>query len=341
MNRQQYAEMLKHINQVRVERGDTSACIAEYVKRYKFVYVYNDSIFKKIFGNPENEKMSCAFLNAILKLDGPDCITKLSFVDPSVPGGPFVKTITSDLVAKDQRADRIVIEVQHQYDSTYKDRLVFYTARHTSQNRMPGDSYCLRNMNFIALQMFDSFPASSKYRHTVQLRNQDNEVFFEKETLTIIEIAKFCKGNYEFDDSRLASWLRLIENINNEKSVDAQGNPFVECLQNSAKLCNFSEDYLLTEAKDMTDVDYEKYIERKKARAEGLAEGRAEGLTEGRAEGRAEGHAEGRKEGRVEGRVEGRMEAKKDLAKNLKKMGMTDSVIAEATGLSEEEVAGL
>ena len=128
MNRQQYAEMLKHINQVRVERGDTSACIAEYVKRYKFVYVYNDSIFKKIFGNPENEKMSCAFLNAILKLDGPDCITKLSFVDPSVPGGPFVKTITSDLVAKDQRADRIVIEVQHQYDSTYKDRLVFYTA---------------------------------------------------------------------------------------------------------------------------------------------------------------------------------------------------------------------
>lgn len=87
MNRQQYAEMLRHINQVRVERGNTNACIAEYIKRYKYVYVYNDSIFKKIFGNPENEKISCAFLNAVLKLDGPDCITKLNFVDPSVPGG--------------------------------------------------------------------------------------------------------------------------------------------------------------------------------------------------------------------------------------------------------------
>ncbi len=199
------------------------------------------------------------------------------------------------------------------------------TARHTSQNRMPGDSYCLRNMNFIALQMFDTFPASSKYRHTVQLRNQDNEVFFEKETLTIVEIAKFCKGNYEFDDSRLASWLRLIGNINNEKAIDSRGNPFVECLQNSAKLCNFSEDYLLTEAKNMTDVDYEKYIERKKARAEGLAEGRMEG----------------RAEGREEGRLAGRAEAKKETAKNLKNVGMAASVIAEAVGLSEEEVVGL
>lgn len=75
----------------------------------------------------------------------------------------------------------------------------------------------------------------------------------------------------------------------------------------------------------MTDVDYEKYIERKKARAEGLSKGRAEGLVEGRAE----------------GRVEGRLEAKKDLAKNLKKIGMAVSVIAEVTGLSEEEVFGL
>lgn len=317
MNRHQYAEMLKHINQVRIERGDTHACIAEYVKRYRFAYVYNDSVFKKIFGNPENEKMSCAFLNAILKLDGPDCITRLGFIDPTVPGGPFVKTITSDLVACDQRADRIVIEVQHRYDSTYKDRLVFYTARHTSQNRMPGDFYCLRNLNFIALQMFDTFPDSPKYRHTVQLKNQDNEVFFEKETLTIVEISKFCKGTYEFDDSRLASWLRLIESINNEEECDSRGNPLVECLQKSAKLCNFSEDYLLTEAKNMTDIDYEKYIERKEARAEGHAEGLAEGL------------------------AEGRLEARKEMAKSLKNIGLELSVIVETTGLSEKEIAGL
>lgn len=67
----------------------------------------------------------------------------------------------------------------------------------------------------------------------------------------------------------------------------------------------------------MTDVDYEKYIERKKAREEGLAEGREEG------------------------RLAGRAEAKKETAKNLKNLGMAVSVIGEAVGLSEEEVVGL
>ena len=39
----------------------------------------------------------------------------------------------------------------------------------------------------------------------------------------------------------------------------------------------------------MSDHNYELYVEKKNARAEGLAEGRAEGRVEGRAEGRVEG----------------------------------------------------
>lgn len=38
MNREQYAEMLNRINAVRVEGGDVAACIAEYRKKYKYVY---------------------------------------------------------------------------------------------------------------------------------------------------------------------------------------------------------------------------------------------------------------------------------------------------------------
>lgn len=38
----------------------------------------------------------------------------------------------------------------------------------------------------------------------------------------------------------------------------------------------------------MSDHNYELYVEKKQARAEGLAEGRAEGLAEGRAEERAD-----------------------------------------------------
>lgn len=50
---------------------------------------------------------------------------------------------------------------------------------------------------------------------------------------------------------------------------------------------------------------------------------------------------EGRAEGRVEGRAEGQQEERVKNAGNLKKLGVSLKVIAQATGLSPEEVATL
>lgn len=47
---------------------------------------------------------------------------------------------------------------------------------------------------------------------------------------------------------------------------------------------------------------------------------------------------EGQMEGRMEGREEGRMEERLSNARNLKKMGVSAEIIAQATGLSVEEV---
>lgn len=329
MNREQYAGMLSRINEVRVAGGDVAACIAEYRKKYKYVYVYNDSCFKKIFGATANRGIAASFLNATLKLEGANCVRTLDFVDPSVPGGPFVKSVTSDLVALNQDKNRIVIEVQHKGDSEFKDRLVFYTACHTLQNKVPGEFYKLRKMDFIALQMFDTYSDSSDYRHCVQLKNQNNELFFGKHALTIVEVRKFIEGDYKEDDSRLAHWLRAIECVNNECEEGPVGNPYWKDLQNAAKLCNFDMEYLLTEAKYMTDIAYEMNIERKEARAEG----RIEGLAEGRAEGRSEGLAKGRAEGRIE--------SLRKVVKNMLAEKIPVLQIAKITGLSESEILKL
>ena len=66
MTKEQYAEMLRDISETHKIGGDISACIAKYRKRYKFVYIYNDTIFKLIFGNPQNMELTANFLNAIL-----------------------------------------------------------------------------------------------------------------------------------------------------------------------------------------------------------------------------------------------------------------------------------
>ena len=42
--------------------------------------------------------------------------------------------------------------------------------------------------------MFNGFPESSNYRHTIRLKNQDNEVYFDKQTITLVETPKFSTG---------------------------------------------------------------------------------------------------------------------------------------------------
>ena len=277
--------MLKDISETSKNGGDVSACIAKYRKIYNYVYIYNDNIFKLLFGTRENEPIAVDFLNAVLKLDGGDCIEHVTFVDPSLPDA-FAKSITSDIVALDQRQDRIVLEVQHVGGESFKGRLVYYASKHTIASRVKCDDYKFHNLNLISLQMFDGFPDSPNYRHCVRFKNDENVVYYDKETITLVEVPKFLENKYETDNSRLAQWLRVFDGLNNECPVPVPEGSHFALLQEKAKLSIFTEEYLVSEAKKMADRNYELYVEKKQARAEGHAEGKAEGRAEGRVEGR-------------------------------------------------------
>ena len=57
--------------------------------------------------------------------------------------------------------------------------------------------------------------------------------------------------------------------------------------------------------------------------------------------GREEGRKEGKEEGIKEGREEGLKEGRSKIAINLIRLGASCEIIAQATGLSEEEVSRL
>ena len=61
----------------------------------------------------------------------------------------------------------------------------------------------------------------------------------------------------------------------------------------------------------------------------------------GREEGREEGRKEGKEEGIKEGRAEGSKDERSKIAINLIRLGASCEIIAQATGLSEEEVSRL
>ena len=78
--------------------------------------------------------------------------------------------------------------------------------------------------------------------------------------------------DYDFDKSRIAQWLRVIEGLNEENPVPVPEGSLFARLQEKAKLSIFTEEFLVSEAMNMSDRLYEMYVEKKHARAEGRAD---------------------------------------------------------------------
>lgn len=134
-------------------------------------------------------------------------------------------------------------------------------------------------------------------------------MFYEKQTITLVEIPKFLKGNFTKDNSRLALWLRFFESLNDETVGNAVIDPMFRLLQERAKLSTFTNEFLVSEAMKMGDHNYELYVEKARAREEGLSEGRAE--------------------------------ARREMAKGLRDAGVSISLISKQSGLSENEILAL
>jgi hypothetical protein len=183
-------------------------------------------------------------------------------VNPFIPGELGYHSVEPDILLTNDRGeknprDRISIEVQHEDNySLFKDRLVLYVARLTNNMVKQGEVPQLENLHVVSFQFFDAFAKSPNYRHTVQLRNQEQEVYFDRQTVTLVEVAKFLKNakDYVGDNCRLTQWLRAIDTLNREADFSEFANdPVFKVLQNEVKLCNFSSRYLMTV--DMSDFD--------------------------------------------------------------------------------------
>ena len=77
------------------------------------------------------------------------------------------------------------------------------------------------------------------------------------------------------------------------------------------------------------------------ARESGREEGREEGHKVGKEEGLKEGRKEGKEEGIKEGREEGSKDERSKIAINLIRLDASCEIIAQATGLSKEEISRL
>ena len=260
MTREEFAQFLGKLREINNNGGDIDAFVKEY--EHRNVYFYNDGCIKKILASEKNLTLTTDLVNAALCLIGSDRIENPKLVNPFIPGELGYRSVEPDILLTNDRdgdvpRDRISIEVQHEdNNSLFKDRLVLYVARLTSNMARKGKTPRLENLNVVGFQFFDAFPESANYRHTVQLRNQEQQVYFDRQTVTLIEVEKFFRNAERFadDSSRLAQWLRAIDTLNREADFSEFANdPVFKVLQNEVKLCRFSSRYLMIV--DMSDFD--------------------------------------------------------------------------------------
>ncbi len=259
MKREEFAKFLGELKIVNDKGQDTDAFIKKY--EHRNVYFYNDGCIKKILASEKNLILTTDLVNAALNLIGSDRIENPKLENPFIPGELGYHNIETDIMLTNDRGegvprDSVSIEVQHVGGNLYKGRLVLYVSRLTSSMVKKGEPYRLDNLNVVSFQFFDAFADSPNYRHTVQLKNQEQRVYFDQQTITLIEVAKFLKKAKDFanDNSRLAQWLRAIDTLNREADFSEFANdPVFKVLQNEVKLCNFSSRYLMHV--DMSDFD--------------------------------------------------------------------------------------
>ena len=266
MTREEFANFLKQLKTANDNGQDIDAIVKEY--EHRNVYFYNDGCIKKILASEKNLMLTTDLINAALNLVGSDRIENPQLVNPFIPGEIGYRSVEPDLLLTNDRdngapRDRISIDVQHENnDSLYSDRLVLYVARLTGSMEKPGDFTPLENLHVVSFQFFDAFKGSPNYLHTVQLRNQEQRVYFERQTVTLIEVNKFLKQKEKFegDNSRIALWLRAIDALNRETNCsEFATDPVFKVLQNEVKLSNFSARYMRSELMKDFDEAWLKY----------------------------------------------------------------------------------
>ena len=253
-----------------------------------------------------------------------------------------------DLLAENDRHEKILIEVQNDSEDAYFHRMLYGTSKLITEYINLGDDYdkvarvYSINIVYFNLGIGDDYVYTGKTEFTglhtgtpLELTGRLKEKYDIKGVSDIFPQYYLLKAN-DFDrwsNVPLDQWMyflstsRIPEDATAPGLREAREQLRIDQLTQAERAAYYQHLDNMASARSVVNS----------ARAEGLAEGRAEGRAEGLAEGRAEGLAEGRTEGLAEGRHE---QLKKSVL-TMRTKGLDDAAIADLLGESPETISSL
>ncbi len=294
-----------------------------------FINPFTDFGFKKIFGEEASKPHLIDFLNSLLPDEAK--IADLSFKNlEQLPRSADERKAVYDIYCRGENGEYFIVELQKVKQINFKDRTIYYSSFPIQDQGKQGDwdyllqpVYCVGVLGFT----FDDNKANrTEVVHTVELKDQNNQVFYKKLTFIYLEMPNFNKP-LEKLETRLDKWLYFLKNLS-----DLQQIP--ELFKEEAFLSAFeTAKYANLEPNELDTYDQSLKIMRDNYSA--FKSARQEGLLEGEAKGREVGIAEGREAGILEEKA--RAEQKLlEIARILRAAGQTLLEIQASTGLSAE-----
>ena len=304
----------------------------------RYVNPYTDFGFKKLFGTEINKDLLISFINSLLH--GKEVVKDLTYLNTEHLGTSEAdRKAVFDVYCENENGEKILVEMQRGEQQFFKDRILFYTTFPIRDQQMIKEwnyrlkaVYVIGILNFTFDEQGDDF-----YHHEVKLMDtRTKEVFYDKLTFIYLEMPKFNKSEEELN-GMFEKWLFVLRNLSRlmERPKALQERIFTKLFE-AAEIAKFTKtEYDNYEESLKIYRDWKNTIDTAELKGEkkGFKKGEKSGIEKGRKEGLEKGLEKGRKEGAKKKAIE--------MAQSLKAKGIAISIIAECSGLSEEEINSL
>jgi len=248
----------------------------------RYINLFTDFGFKKIFGSEENKDILLDFLNTLL-FDKQNII-ELTYLNTERLGNSILdRKAIFDLYCKNDKGEQFIVELQRAEQDFFKERSIFYASRAIEQQSKRGKwDYNWQAVYTIAIMDFEfSGMGHEEVKSDVILYDYKNQVkFSDKLRFIYLEMPKFNKTEEELEDN-YDKWLYLLKNISELEEVPKRLQKILfEKVFNLAEYSNYSQkDRKRYEASLKEYRDYYNTIEtaERKAEAKGIEKGRKEG----------------------------------------------------------------
>jgi predicted transposase/invertase (TIGR01784 family) len=288
-----------------------------------------DWALKKLLRHKANFDILEGFLSELLKQDIRIESILESETNKDDEGDKFNRV---DLLARDSKDELVLIEVQVENQLDFFQRMHYYASKAAIQSIRAGDPYSkVKKIYSVNILYFDLghgkdyvYHGTTKfmgihYDDELNLSERQKELYDKGNVYEIFPEYYLLKINQfnEIAKDSLDEWIYFLKTEEIKDGFKARG------LKEAKKKLDIMK---------MSDEErsiYDRYIENNRYKISLIGSNRDEAKLEGFDEGRIAGLEEGIEQGKLL------------IAKNLKKSGLDSKIIAEATGLSIEDIEKL